>query len=198
MTEDEKKEKHEKENRDQLLIALAVLLYKDADKKISTVEDIPNDIRSKLEKKIDDFLAKGGKDINDINELNLLTKSEILKIAKDISGTKSGYFKVVTVGDNRVCNKCKAWNGKIISDDDPNYPSYDDLEKSGALHPNCRCFLKPVDKKAMNSENINDEIVFDDKTLINNSMENIITDTIDNGVVENVHISPIGDFTGSK
>ena len=57
MTEDEKKEKREKENRDQLLIALAVLLYKDADKKISTVEDIPNDIRSKLEKKIDDFLA---------------------------------------------------------------------------------------------------------------------------------------------
>lgn len=29
-------------------------------------------------------------------------------------------------------------------------------------------------------------------------MENIITDTIDNGIVENVHISPIGDFTGSK
>ena len=29
-------------------------------------------------------------------------------------------------------------------------------------------------------------------------MENIITDTIDNGLVENVHISPIGDFTGSK
>ena len=28
--------------------------------------------------------------------------------------------------------------------------------------------------------------------------ENLITDTIDNGIVENVHISPIGDFTGSK
>ena len=28
--------------------------------------------------------------------------------------------------------------------------------------------------------------------------ENIIKDTIDNGLVENVHISPIGDFTGSK
>ena len=28
--------------------------------------------------------------------------------------------------------------------------------------------------------------------------ENLITHTIDNGLVENVHISPIGDFTGSK
>ena len=28
--------------------------------------------------------------------------------------------------------------------------------------------------------------------------ENIIKETIDNGIVENVHISPIGDFTGSK
>ena len=28
--------------------------------------------------------------------------------------------------------------------------------------------------------------------------ENLITKTIDNGLVENVHISPIGDFTGSK
>lgn len=29
-------------------------------------------------------------------------------------------------------------------------------------------------------------------------MTEILTDTIENGVVENVHISPIGDFTGSK
>ena len=29
-------------------------------------------------------------------------------------------------------------------------------------------------------------------------MENLLKETIDNGLVENVHISPIGDFTGSK
>lgn len=29
-------------------------------------------------------------------------------------------------------------------------------------------------------------------------MTEILTDTIENGIVENVHISPIGDFTGSK
>lgn len=27
--------------------------------------------------------------------------------------------------------------------------------------------------------------------------ENLITETIDNGCIENVHISPIGEFTGS-
>ena len=191
MTEEEKQKENEKKNREQLLIALALLLYPNVDERTLTVETIPEEVRTRLEKKIDDFLDKD-------NKLTGMSKSDILKDAKEISGVKSMYFQVITVGDSKTCESCRKWNGKVISDDDDDYPSYDDLEKSGALHPNCRCYLKPVDKKAMNSENINDEIVFDDKTLINNSMENIITDTIDNGIVENVHISPIGDFTGSK
>lgn len=28
-------------------------------------------------------------------------------------------------------------------------------------------------------------------------MENILSQTIDNGTIENVHIAPIGEFTGS-
>ena len=208
MTEEEKKKKEEQEkkNSDQLLLALLLLMNPNLDEtSISSISDVDPIILDKAKSKLDEYLKKDARiaDLGDEQPIDVskLTKSEILTTAQDIANVKSKYYKVVTVGDNRVCDKCKAWNGKIISDDDPNYSSYDDLQKSGALHPNCRCYLKPVEKKAMNSENINDEIVyreFDDKTLINNFMENIITDTIDNGIVENVHISPIGDFTGSK
>ena len=205
MTEEEKKKKEEQEkkNRDQLLLALLLLMNPKLDEtSITSTSDIDPVLVDKANYKLDEYLKKDSRiaDLGDEQPIDVakLTKSEILTTAQDIANVKSKYYKVVTVGDNRVCDKCKSWNGKIISDDDPNYPSYDDLEKSGALHPNCRCYLKPVEKKAMNSENINDEVVFDNKTLINNSMENIIKDTIDNGVVENVHISPIGDFTGSK
>ena len=191
MTEEEKKKKEEQEkkNSEQLLLAMLLLMNPELDETtITSTSDIDPVLVDKAKSKLDEQPIDVAK----------LTKSEILTTAQDIANVKSKYYQVVTVGDNRVCDKCNAWNNKIISDDDPNYPSYDDLEKSGALHPNCRCYLKPVDKKAMNSENIKDGIVFDDKTLINNSMENIITDTINNGIVENVHISPIGDFTGSK
>ena len=204
MTEEEKKiREEEKKNRDQLLLALLLLMNPNINEtSISSISDIDPVLVDKANYKLDEYLKKDSRiaDLGDEQPIDVakLTKSEILTTAQDIANVKSKYYKVVTVGDNRVCDKCKSWNGKVISDTDPNYLSYDDLEKSGALHPNCRCYLKPVDKKAMNSENINDEVVFDNKTLINNSMENIITDTIDNGVVENVHISPIGDFTGSK
>ena len=203
MTEEENRREEEKKNRDQLLIALLLLMNPKLDEKsITSISDIDPVLVDKANYKLDQYLKKDSRiaDLGDEQPIDVskLTKSEILTTAQDIANVKSKYYKVVTVGDNRVCDKCKAWNGKIISDDDPNYLSYDDLEKSGALHPNCRCYLKPVEKKAMNSENMNDEIVFDNKTLINNSMENIIKDTIDNGIVENVHISPIGDFTGSK
>ena len=205
MTEDEKKEKEKQDNknREQLLIALLLLMNPNLDEKsITSISDIDPVLVDKANYKLDQYLKKDSRiaDLGDEQPIDVakLTKSEILTAAKEISGVKSRYFEIVTVGDSKTCPNCKKWDGKIISDEDNKYPSYDDFEKSGAAHWGCRCFLKPVEKKAMNSENINDEVVFDNKTLINNSMENIIKDTIDNGIVENVHISPIGDFTGSK
>lgn len=156
MTEEEKKEKYEKENRNQLLVALALLLYQDVEKKIQTVEDIPQEIKAKLEAKIDDFLVK-----DKPKELNELTKPEILKMAQDIVGANIRYFKVVTIGDKKTCESCKKWEGQIISDFDKKYPSFDDLSKSGALHYNCRCYLKPISlKTSSNSSNTNQNIVF--------------------------------------
>ena len=168
MTEEEKKKKEEQEkkNRDQLLLAMLLLMNPKLDEtSITSTSDIDPVLVDKANYKLDEYLKKDSRiaDLDDEQPIDVskLTKSEILTTAQDIANVKSKYYKVVTVGDNRVCNKCKDWNNKIISDDDPNYPSYDDLEKSGALHPNCRCYLKPVTvKTSANNSNQSQDVVF--------------------------------------
>ena len=72
---------------------------------------------------------------------------EIAKLASEMSR----YAKVVTVGDSRVCESCRKWQGKVISLDgsDSRYPSLDEYLNE-AVHPNCRCSLQPV-KRVGNS-----------------------------------------------
>lgn len=72
---------------------------------------------------------------------------EMAKLASEMSR----YAKVVTVGDSRVCDRCRKWQGKVISLDgsDSRHPSLDDYLNE-AVHPNCRCSLQPV-KRAGNS-----------------------------------------------
>ena len=72
---------------------------------------------------------------------------EIAKLASEMSR----YAKVVTVGDSRVCESCRKWQGKVVSLDgsDSRYPSLDEYLNE-AVHPNCRCSLQPV-KRAGNS-----------------------------------------------
>ena len=136
MTEEEKKiREEEKKNRDQLLLALLLLMNPNLDEKsITSISDIDPVLVDKAKSKLNEYFKKESRivDLGDEQPIDVakLTKSEILTTAQDIANVKSKYYKVVTVGDNRVCDKCKDWNGKIISDDDPNYPSYDDLEKS--------------------------------------------------------------------
>ena len=72
---------------------------------------------------------------------------EIAKLASEMSR----YAKVVTVGDSRVCESCRKWQGKVVSLDgsDSRHPSLDEYLDE-AVHPNCRCSLQPV-KRAGNS-----------------------------------------------
>ena len=121
-----------------------------------------------------------------------MTKSDILKTAKEIADVKTKYFKVVSVGDDKTCDACKKWDGKIICDEDDNYPSYSDFENSGACHPNCRCYLKPISiNKSMNNEPTNDE-----KTNATETNVSVVDNTIDNGTTE-VQVATIGTVIGS-
>ena len=72
---------------------------------------------------------------------------EIAKLASEMSR----YAKVVTVGDSKVCESCRKWQGKVVSLDgsDSRYPSLDEYLNE-AVHPNCRCSLQPV-KRVGNS-----------------------------------------------
>lgn len=193
MTEQEEKEQAKK-NREQLLIALALLMYPKVDERTLTVETIPEDVRTELEEKIDSYVKKegGAAEQAEAEELAQMTKSEILTAAKEISGVKSQYFQVVTVGDAKTCDNCRKWDGRVISDDDAAYPSYSDFEGSGACHPNCRCFLKPVtiNKLSMNSEPEISDAVETEKNPVT------VDTTVDNGETE-VQIATIGVVVGS-
>ena len=182
--EDDKKKK--KEIEEQLMIALSLLLYSGADEDKLSYESIPQDVKKELKKEIGSYVNEENVDMTN------MTKSDILKTAKEIADVKTKYFKVVSVGDDKTCDACKKWDGKIICDEDDNYPSYSDFENSGACHQNCRCYLKPVTiNKSMNNEPTNDETTNATETNVS-----VVDNTIDNGTTE-VQVATIGTVIGS-
>lgn len=81
---------------------------------------------------------------------------EMAKLASEMSR----YAKVVTVGDSRVCERCRKWQGKVVSLDgsDSRYPSLDEYMDE-AVHPNCRCSLQPVKKTGNSSYRIKNAVL---------------------------------------
>ena len=53
-------------------------------------------------------------------------------------------FKILNPGDGRTCSRCRQWVGRTVSDADGTLSEWRDL--SGALHPNCRCSLIPLNE----------------------------------------------------
>ena len=50
----------------------------------------------------------------------------------------------MTVGDDKVCEKCAKWNGTIISLDGSSRPTLQDAIDAGFLHYGCRCSLQEL------------------------------------------------------
>ena len=186
MAEEDDKKKREKDNQEQLMMALALLLYPKVDENTLSYESIPQDVKKELTDKIGSYVKEENEDMTN------MTKSDILKTAKEIADVKTKYFKVVSVGDDKTCDTCKKWDGKIICDEDDKYPSYSDFENSGACHPNCRCYLKPISiNKSMNNEPTNYETTNATETNVS-----VVDNTIDNGTTE-VQVATIGTVIGS-
>ena len=186
MAEEDDKKKREKDNQEQLMMALALLLYPKVDENTLSYESIPQDVKKELTDKIGSYVKEENEDMTN------MTKSDILKTAKEIADVKTKYFKVVSVGDDKTCDTCKKWDGKIICDEDDNYPSYSDFENSGACHPNCRYYLKPISiNKSMNNEPTNYETTNATETNVS-----VVDNTIDNGTTE-VQVATIGTVIGS-
>ena len=186
MAEEDDKKKMDKDNQEQLMMALALLLYPKVDENTLSYESIPQDVKKELTDKIGSYVKEENEDMTN------MTKSDILKTAKEIADVKTKYFKVVSVGDDKTCDTCKKWDGKIICDEDDKYPSYSDFENSGACHPNCRCYLKPISiNKSMNNEPTNYETTNATETNVS-----VVDNTIDNGTTE-VQVATIGTVIGS-
>ena len=150
MTEEEKN-RIEEENRRKDIAWKEALLYISAllGYRLSSYEELARDRNAydaalgKLKQSrslLDKVLAGKKLSSQQMNE-------EIAKLASEMSR----YAKVVTVGDSAVCDRCRKWQGKVVSLDggDSRYPSLDEYLNE-AVHPNCRCSLQPV-KRAGNS-----------------------------------------------
>lgn len=116
------------------------------------------------------------------------------------------YFKIVSVGDERVCDYCRQWQGKIVtkSGADPRYKTLDEFLNSPGAHFGCRCYLeaytpkKPTTKElnimAMNAEPLKDMTVY--RGFVDESYDPDIE--YDYSEETLVMITPIGEFVGSS
>lgn len=57
------------------------------------------------------------------------------------------WWKVGVTDDERLCARCRAWKGRLLSNNDPTLPTPEDWIEAGAKHPNCRCHLELVDPR---------------------------------------------------
>ena len=67
---------------------------------------------------------------------------DMSKVAQVHSSSKR--LRIVTVGDDRVCEKCAKWQGKEVSIDGSSRPSLQNAIDDGFLHFGCRCSLQEI------------------------------------------------------
>lgn len=149
MTEADKVEKDlkktERENYERLLFAIAVLYSKDIGldiKKQTTYSDMQpaqKTFAKKLYDEVPDFLAQ-------VAQGERLTEQQIVEDVSQISQSKnsSRKLRIVTVGDDKVCEHCAKWQDKVVSLDGSSRPTLQDAINDGFLHYNCRCALQEL------------------------------------------------------
>lgn len=142
MTEEEKKKTKER-NFEKIALILAVLLGMTH----KSYEELAEDQTA-----LDEITAKIHQNkslMKAIESDEPLSDQQIQKLKKTTAKTvniTSNYMRVETANDERVCEKCRPWQGKIICVDgtDSRYPSLDDYMSAGCFHINCKCRLEPV------------------------------------------------------
>ena len=59
------------------------------------------------------------------------------------------WWRVDVQDDDRLCSRCRAWKGRVLSNNDPTLQTPDDWIEAGGCHPRCRCALTLVDPKVV-------------------------------------------------
>lgn len=161
-----------KENRMRMTLALVTQFAKDLGvniKKIFSYDDLSEPLRKfgetiiqaeqAMQELVDRDEPVWGQDI----------AKETSRFSAETVGSK--LMKFTSYGDDKVCPKCRAWQGKIIAiEPDGEHETVDDAIAAGAFHPNCRCSLQelntleiprvPPNPRAHNSEPALETLVF--------------------------------------
>ena len=96
--------------------------------------------------------------VDDLLERNMNMKAAIQEAcAEYASETGYRYHKVVTSSDEKTSGKCKALDGKIFSDSDPDYPPLNEYFSDDGLHPNCRCYAKAMTYEELKGKTMNEK-----------------------------------------
>lgn len=132
------------ENKKRALIALAMLIGAS----VSSFEELAED--KQLMKRVEQRYESSPSLKKRVERPERVSEQDIQReMAKSSVDDNVRYMKVTTFGDDKVCEKCREWQDKIVTVDgsDSRYPSVNDFIKSGGLHYNCRCSLQELGTK---------------------------------------------------
>lgn len=137
----------------------------------------------------------GLKDI--VEQEDRLSERDIQMKIADI-GNKEGiklYRIVGEDGDGHQCERCKRWQGEIVSmtDNAFGYKLVEDFINDGGFHINCRCSLQELDVQEI-PRKTKEWLGMNSQPTGGNMTE--LKDTLDNGESE-VQVATIGDVLGS-
>lgn len=142
MAEEKELSDTQKDNYERLLFAIAVYFSSTLGvdiKKVESYKDLTEGQRTFARK----ILEKDKTLLKHADSTERLEESEIVKDISKVAQASGNAKQVrwVTVGDGKVCEKCAAWEGKVLYLDDSMSPNVSDAIRSGGLHPRCRCAL---------------------------------------------------------
>lgn len=149
----EEKTEQQKENYERLIFAIAVYFADDLKIDIKSqvsYKDLTPEQKTFAQKIYEDkpqFIKQVNKDTRITEKTIVKDVSKVAKVAKEEKDKENpDLVKIVTVGDDRVCEYCAKWNNKIISlsGKTTGYPTLQDFINSKGLHYGCRCALLDV------------------------------------------------------
>ena len=146
MSEEETK----KRNYERLILAIAVLYANQLDVDIKTQDDYSK--LSSSQKTFADKIYKSNPRLQaQVESGERITEEQIVQDVSEVAQThsQSTVLRIVTVGDDRVCDMCAKWQGKEVSLDGSSHPSLQDAIDDGFLHYGCRCSLQEVSTKEL-------------------------------------------------
>ena len=160
MTEEEKAvkeaEETKKNNYERLLLAIAVLYANQIGVDIKKQDDYSKLTSS--QKTFADKIYKSNPLLQaQVESSQRITEEQIVQDVSEVAQThsQSTVLRIVTVGDDRVCDMCAKWQGKEVSLDGSSHPSLQDAIDDGFLHYNCRCSLQELSTKEIKLNPLN-------------------------------------------